>query len=286
MVEQSPKSNVANPTFTGVASGPETADPTVVENPSPCTEDCRCHAPGDAATSRGERDCECGDCECGDCECGDCECDHDGGGLDTSWFEEHAPTVDTSTLDEIVELVVACVNFVRDALGVELDFTPETLPILDHYLLMAREGLADRVELRELVWRCSGAYFGELVRRRFNGYWHLPSADVHTWRINQRRVLLSFNPVGVVAEAMAGSDDADGPTGALRLARPDQEEIGRRLAEIPPLPEDQYFLLSTRLEVLDTVVEHLRLRMDQNDQADIEFDPDDYARDLEPYGIA
>jgi hypothetical protein len=85
---------------------------------------------------------------------------------------------------------------------------------------------------------------------------------------------------------MSGSDDTDGPTGALRLARPDQETIARRLADIPPLPENQFYLLSTRLEVIDTVVEHLRVRMDQNDQADVEFDPDDYARDLEAYGIA
>jgi len=244
---------------------------------------CRCEGCDCDSEHHG---CQGGNCADGDGHCGGCCSGHDEEQLDTSWFEEHAPTVDTPTPDEIVELVVACVNFVRDALGIELDFTPETLPILDHYLLIARESLADRIELRELVWRCAGAYFGELVRRRYNGFWSLPNPDVHTWRLNQRRVLLSFNPVGVVAEAMAGSDKSDGPTGAMRLARADQDEVARRLAEVPPLPEDQFYLLSTRLEVIDTVVEHLRIRLDQNDQADIEFDPDDYARDLEPYGIA
>jgi hypothetical protein len=242
---------------------------------------CGCHAHSEAGDIDSTDDCE--SCDCESCDCEGCDCQD---AVDSSWFDEHAPAVDTPTPDEIVELVVACVHFVRDALGVELDFTPETLPILDHYLLAARESLTERPELRELVWRCAGAYFGELVRRRFNGFWHLPNADVHTWRINQRQVLLSFNPVGTVAEAMSGSDQSDGPTGALRLARLDQAEIARRLADIPPLPEDQYFLLSTRLEVIDTVVEHLRVHMDQNGQADVEFDPDDYANDLEPYGIA
>jgi hypothetical protein len=160
------------------------------------------------------------------------------------------------------------------------------LPILDHYLLAARETLVDRPELRELVWRCAGAYFGETVRRRYNGFWFLPNADAHTWRLNQSRVMLSFNPVGVVAEAISGSNEGDGPDGSLRVANPDQEEIAARLAQMPPLPEDEYYLLSTRLEVIDTVIEHLRIRMEQNDMAGVEFDPDDYATDLQPYGRA
>jgi hypothetical protein len=251
--------------------------------------DCDCDHGEDCDCDHGE-DCDCdhgeeGDCDCDhgeDCDCG-CDCE---GEVDPGWLDEHAPAVDSPAPDEIVELVVACVRFVKDAFGIELDFTPDTLPVLDHYLIAARETLADRLPLRELVWRCAGAYFGEMVRRRYNGFWSVPNQDVHTWRVNQRHALLSFNPVGMVAEAMAGSDQGDGPTGALRLARPDQAEVARRLSEIPPLPEDQYYLLSTRIEVIETVVEHLRVRLDQSGQADFEFDPDDYANDLEPYGIA
>ncbi|HEY5958813.1 MAG TPA: hypothetical protein VIV60_19765 [Polyangiaceae bacterium] len=241
-----------------------------------------CHStPAEGASDDEETD------DCGGCSgCSGCSCDESTVEEDTAWLEDHAPAVDTPTPEPIVELVVACVQFVKDALDVELDFTPETLPILDHYLLLARQTLTERPELRELIWRFAGAYFGELVRRRYNGFWHLPSLDVHTWRLQQRQVLLSFNPVGVVAEAIAGAESSEGPTGALRLAHADQERVAERLAVIPPLPEDQYFLLSTRLEVIDTVVEHLRVCMSENDQADIEFDPDDYANDLQPYGAA
>jgi hypothetical protein len=250
--------------------------------------ECQAHGSFDAhcaCEGHGECQAHCASeshCEFDDCE-GICDCD---GGIDATWIDEHAPAVDTPTPDAILESTLACLRFVKDALGVELDFTPETLPILDHYLLAARETLSDRPELRELVWRCAGAYFGELVRRRYNGFWLLPNADVHTWRLNQSRVLLSFNPIGIVAEAVAGSDNSEGPEGALRLAHADQEEVAIRLAQTPALPEDQYYLLSTRLEVIDTVVEHLRLRMEQNDQADVEFDPDDYINDLNPYGRA
>jgi hypothetical protein len=287
MVAEPPKPTTTSPSHTNPVADATESQPVTAESSSQCSNRCGCHAKNtdsDPAADCGE--CDCGECDCGECDCGECDCEHAGEGLDTSWFDEHAPTVDTPTPDEIVELVVACVNFVRDALGVELDFTPETLPILDHYLVAARETLTERLELRELLWRCAGAYFGELVRRRYNGFWYLPNADVHTWRVNQRRVLLSFNPVGVVAEAMAGSEHGEGPTGALRLAPADQEEIARRLAEIPPLPENEFYLLSTRLEVIDTVVEHLRVRMDQGGQAEFEFDSDDYARDMQPYGVA
>jgi hypothetical protein len=243
---------------------------------------CDCHH----AEADGEA---CGGCDADDAEhgcCGGCSCGESTIEEDTAWLEEHAPAVDDPTPEPIVELVVACVHFVKDALDIELDFTAETLPVLDHYLAMARQSLSERTELRELIWRFAGAYFGELVRRRYNGFWHLPSLDVHTWRLQQRQVLLSFNPVGAVAEAMAGSESSDGPTGALRLARADQQHVAERLALIPPLPEDQYFLLSTRLEVIDTVIEHLRVCMNESDQAEFEFDPDDYANDLMPLGAA
>jgi hypothetical protein len=279
MIESRPETAPEAPTSTTSSPGSESHEPRDERTVCAANRDCGGDESGHPSDDH-HHDRE--DCDCDECN-GACDCTGD---VDSTWLEEHAPTVDTPTPDEIVELVESCIRFVKDALGLELDFTPETLPVLDHYLLAARESIKERSELRELLWRCAGAYFGELVRRRYNGFWHLPSADVHTWRIHQRQVLLSFNPVGVVAEAIAGSEDSDGPNGALRLARPDQEEIAQRLAAMPPLPEDEFYLLSTRLEVLDAVIEHLRVRMDQNDQADIEFDPEDYANDLQPYGRA
>jgi hypothetical protein len=150
----------------------------------------------------------------------------------------------------------------------------------------ARKLIGDKLELRELVFRAAGAYFGEVLRRRLNGYWLIPSEDVHSWRVCGRHVLLAINPVGVIAEAIAESDDSDGPSSTLRLARGDQQDVVNRLAEMPPLPEDEFFLTSTRLEVIDVVVEFLRGRMELNNQADMEFDLDDYAGDLQPYGKA
>src|SRR5687768_5744385 len=47
----------------------------------------------------------------------------------------------------ILELAEGCRVFVARSVGVEPDFTPETLPLVDHYLEVARGGIDQRPEL-------------------------------------------------------------------------------------------------------------------------------------------
>jgi hypothetical protein len=238
--------------------------------------------------------CRDGGCCGDDCSCANHEHSHDGVNSDDddddlddeSFLGGEAPTVDCAAPEVIDDLAAACVRFVHDTIKVELDFTPETLPLLDHYLGVAREIVAEKLELRELIFRAAGAYFGEVLRRRLNGYWLMPTEDVHSWRVCGRHVFLAVNPVGVIAEAIAESEDSGGPSGALRLARADRDDVAQRLAEVPSLPENEFFLTSTRLEVIDIVVDHLRMRMDQHHQSDIEFDREDYSTDLMTLGTA
>ena len=56
------------------------------------------------------------------------------------------------------------------AVGVRLDFEPETLPVLDHYVATRRAELTDKPETMGLVARAVGAYFGEVVRRRLRPF--------------------------------------------------------------------------------------------------------------------
>jgi hypothetical protein len=63
------------------------------------------------------------------------------------------------------------VDFVRRALGIGLDYTAETLPVLDHYLSTVPR---DRPEMIDLVASCAGAYFGEVVRKVIGGEWEIP----------------------------------------------------------------------------------------------------------------
>src|ERR1039458_3971941 len=121
-----------------------------------------------------------------------------------------APSVDSPAPDEIANLYGMCVDFVNRALGVPLDFTDDTLPILDHYVSMTREDIARRPELAQVLTRAIGAYFGELVRRRVNGYWLIPNPDIHNWRVCARSVYLCFNPLGAAYEALAQGVEHEG----------------------------------------------------------------------------
>jgi hypothetical protein len=183
--------------------------------------------------------------------------------------------------DEIAELAENCRQFVLQALKVELDYEPETLPVLDEYLRIAGGGVHDRPELEPLVARTAAAYFGEVVRRRIDGFWRRgadPASD--EWVLSSRRAFLSLSPLGMVMESLARGEEVATsvrpPSAGLELGPDDRELAEARLAVFPPVPEDEYYLLSTRLEVIETVYEAVRGRMKEEDRDSLVFDESDY----------
>jgi hypothetical protein len=189
----------------------------------------------------------------------------------------------SSPVPEVVEgHVRACLDYVRRAVGVELDFSPETLPVVDHYASLASQTLGDRPELSALTASAVGAYFGEVVRGRIPGFWRIPSANVHDWAVCSKFVFLSFNPVGVAYDALFRSNEHDGPRSMLRVAAEDREYLSRRLETLPPVPEAEYYLLSTRFEVIEVAAEALRARLEESGYSEIEYDESDYEAELRP----
>jgi hypothetical protein len=181
--------------------------------------------------------------------------------------------------DPIPEYVNACLDYVRRALGFELDFSPETLGVLDHYVGTVRGTLSDRPELAPLVARATGAYFGEVVRGVIPGFWRIPSASVHDFQLCSRVAFLWVNPVGVAYDALFSGTDHDGPRSLLRSAPEDREFLERRLATLPPVPEQEYYLFTTRLEVLEVANEALGARLEEQGYGGAELTEDDYAND-------
>src|SRR5579862_508162 len=90
----------------------------------------------------------------------------------------------------VLDLAEACVRFVQRALGVALDYEPETLPLLDHYVGEGRTAAAPRPEAAALVAHAAGAYFGEVVRRRYPSWWRAEGEDPAGWRIELEPVYL------------------------------------------------------------------------------------------------
>lgn len=143
------------------------------------------------------------------------------------------------------------VSYVRRALGIQLEYDSNTLPVLDHYLRTVPE---DQPAALQLVVTTSGAYFGEVVRQRLGGRWELADQETE-WRI----VLptgLNFSPVGFVAAAIARADLADLDS---EIAAPPRmlPYVQRTLARMGEVTIDDYYSLCGRLDTLEHVHEVL-----------------------------
>jgi hypothetical protein len=143
------------------------------------------------------------------------------------------------------------VAYVRRALGVTLEYDSDTLPLLDHYLRTVPD---DQKATVQLVVATSGAYFGEVVRRRLGGRWEAFGEEAE-WRV----VLptgLNFSPLGFVASAIAqaDADDLDSEIDAPPRMRPYVQQTLARMGEVSV---EDYYSLCGRLDTLEHVHEVL-----------------------------
>lgn len=182
--------------------------------------------------------------------------------------------------DAIRELADACIRFVERAIGVKLDYQPETLPLLDHYLEQGRATSAGRQELLVVLAHSTGAYFGELVRRRYSSWWRMSGDDPSAWQIELEQVYLAFNPVQIVADGLLrGGDEEADDIARFELEEADREALAARLAELPNVSDAEFYSLSTRLEVIDIAVDAIRARRMAVGEGDAVLRPEDYERD-------
>lgn len=149
------------------------------------------------------------------------------------------------------EYAEQAVEYVRRALGVTLEYDSDTLPLLDHYL---REVPTGQDATLQLVILTSGAYFGEVVRRRLGGRWDT-SGEEAQWRV----VLptgLTFSPLGFVASAIVQgeSEDIDSAIDAPPRMKPYLQQALQRMGEVS---EEDYYSLCGRLDTLEHLHEVL-----------------------------
>lgn len=174
----------------------------------------------------------------------------------------------------VTDLAASCVKFVKDALALDLDYTPDTLPILDHYV-RTKAGQAAG-ELHELLTPMLGAYFGEVARRHLPGArWHAPGESYTDYRLEFDPFFLCFNPLGVAAEVLEG-DDAAGYGAHFQLlddARPLVEGALERSASVSA---DDYYSFTIRYETLELVTAVLLDLEQQHPDKPRRFGPDVY----------
>jgi hypothetical protein len=203
------------------------------------------------------------------------------------------PDPKTEAPEAVLDLARACVQFVERSLKGTLDFEPETLSFLDHYVGEARAAAKARPETAPVLAHSIGAYFGEVVRRRYPSWWRIESEDPAEWRLELEPVYLAFSPVQLIADALFPTGMV--PTGAsptgglepdrgaeaaeagLELTPEDREAVTERLAALPPVSMEEFYAPSTRLEVIDIAVETIRARrMGAGEGADSLLVPEDY----------
>lgn len=179
--------------------------------------------------------------------------------------------------EQVAELAQACIGYVERATGMKLDYEPETLPILDHYVRERRAEVVAKPELVEVLAAPVGAYLGEVIRRRLPSHWFAPAGDYRRWRIELENVFLSMNPLGAVVEAI-WLQTAEGWGAHFRMRPDDERKAEAALANIPEVSEDDYYAPSSRLETLEIVVDAIVAATAAN-EADGEprtYGPDDY----------
>jgi hypothetical protein len=182
--------------------------------------------------------------------------------------------------ETVLELAASCVRFVHASVGVELDFTSDTLPLLDHYAAVAREDLKGRPEAWPLLAQSMGAYFGQVVAAELTGFWRAVESNPDRWLLCLQPVFLAINPVGIAHEIIAASDKHDGPSAEFRLAREDRELVASRLASLPEVPDTDYYTFSTRFDAIQIVAAALKEQMHEGGIEDVTFDLSDYQDEL------
>jgi len=187
--------------------------------------------------------------------------------------------------DEILELSERCVAHVRYRLGFELDYSVDTLSVLDHFVVsvLSDEGEGEppppghsrRSSATLLLAPTVGAYFGEVLRRAFPCRWRFTSETADKWAVEFEEVFLRINPAGVAAEAFNG-EPLEGWSGAIVTAPELTPIVLERLAVAPPIPEDEFYTFAARHEALQIAEDYLRERAAR--YGAVGCSPDDYDR--------
>lgn len=195
-------------------------------------------------------------------------------------------TVDEAEAPQVVlDLAESCVRFVHRTVGIALDYTPDTLPLLDHYLRGAH-GVTQE-EILSLVAPAAGAYFGEVVRRQLGpSRWYWTSDEFSECRIEFERCFLSFNPIAIAMEAVLNSE-TDGYGSNLALLKEEEPLIREALERTGDVDPDDYFRLAVRFEVIEQVVSILVERAILQNEMSRRFGPEVYAalRDRKDSGL-
>ncbi len=170
--------------------------------------------------------------------------------------------------ERIAELCRAAGDYVQRVVGVPIPEGEDSLAFVDHYISVVRgqghgpgQGqISD--EVLTLVAAALGAYLGQVAIAKFGGHWRGPvpgeeaTGDVDdpaNWRVEISSVPLTFDPVGMAAEALR-KGEVEGYSAGMTTV-PDFSEALVDALSRNPVEEEYYYSLTGRLETLGYAVE-------------------------------
>ena len=151
----------------------------------------------------------------------------------------------------ISDLSSTCIASVKATLQIELDYSPEMLPLLDHYAKTVLDSPEE--EIMQLTAPLCGAYFGETLRRALpKSRWHAPKGEHADWRLEFENVFLYFNPVGIALDVIL---EAEGPYEShLGTRDGDADVVKHALGLFGHARETDFYSFALNYEVIEQVV--------------------------------
>jgi hypothetical protein len=174
----------------------------------------------------------------------------------------------------VAELAAAAIRFIQGKYGVPLDFSSDTLSLLDQYVRDARAEVLLLPSSLDLIANAIGCYWGEVLRRTFGGEWEA-RGDHSTYRLYFSKVHLSLNPLAVGREALTMQEE-EGWGAHLELEPKDRDVVKARLDFLPEATDLEFYLPTTRYDVIDVAFEALRARMIARGDAGVRYILRDY----------
>jgi hypothetical protein len=160
---------------------------------------------------------------------------------------------DPAPPEELEPFLRSARDYVRRAVGMELDGSETSLAFLDHYLEKVWQDDPMKRDVLDLAAASLGAYFGEVLRKKFGGRWTL-GADPAAWVLELGVGALRLHPVGMAAAALI-RDEVEGHDASFHTKAEWMGPLGEALASSPPVDKGYYYSFTGRMETLEHAAE-------------------------------
>lgn len=168
--------------------------------------------------------------------------------------------------EEINQLVGRCIAHVHKRFNLELDFTSDTLSVLDFFIEevvkdeyrgnVPPQGHPSRMNMVHLFAPTFAAYFGAVLHKQFGGRFRHTEKDEKDWRFEFDSFFVRLNPVAIAASVIA-KQEIEGLSSVLYSSAKLMPKLQERLDAAPDVSEQEFYSFCTVFESCQIAHEYL-----------------------------